>query len=180
MAEEFKQIVPLIEGVTATTAGTVLTVTGAKGVVVRSFLQPRVKISVTEEGVVFTSERFTRTEKKIINTFMAHVRNMLKGALEGHKYKLKICSGHFPMNVSLKGNKIEVKNFIGEVVPRVYTFKDGVKVKLDGEIITITGTDKELVSQAAGSIEQLTRRNGFDRRIFQDGIYIIDKDGKVL
>ena len=45
-------------------------------------------------------------------------------------------------------------------------------------IIEVEGTDKELTSQQAASIEQLTRRPGYDKRVFQDGIYIIEKDGK--
>jgi large subunit ribosomal protein L6 len=84
------------------------------------------------------------------------------------------------MNVSIKGQTLEVKNFIGEVVPRSYSFSKDVDVKLNGEMISVTGINKELVSQTAGSIEQLTRRVGFDRRIFQDGIYIVDKDGKLM
>ena len=53
-------------------------------------------------------------------------------------------------------------------------------MKLNGEMISVTGINKEIVSQAAADIEQLTRRVGFDRRIFQDGIYIVEKDGKVI
>ena len=31
---------------------------------------------------------------------------MIRGVSEGHVYKMKICSGHFPMNVSLSGNVV--------------------------------------------------------------------------
>ena len=84
------------------------------------------------------------------------------------------------MNVSVKGLKLVVKNFIGEAVPRTLLFKEGATVKVEGDIIIVTGINKEIVAQAAASVEQLTRRVGFDRRIFQDGIYIVEKDGKSL
>lgn len=178
--ENVKQVVPVPEGLSASLDGATLSIQGAKGTVTRSFLHPKIQLSVTSEGIELLALTFTRFEKKMMNTFVAHVKNMFKGANEGHHYKLKICSGHFPMNVSLKGNTLEVKNFIGEAVPRTMTFKEGVTVKLNGDIIDVEGIDKEKTSQAAASIEKLTRRNGFDRRVFQDGIYIIEKDGKKI
>jgi len=180
MMENVKEIVNLPEGVTATVDTGLLTLTGPKGSTSKKLLHPRVVVSVSEEGVEFLAEKFGKNEKKLIKTFVAHVNNLIKGVTEGHEYKLKICSGHFPMNVSIKGNKLEVKNFIGESVPRTLTFKEGVDVKINGDIIDVKGINKELVSQAAASIEQLTRRPKFDKRIFQDGIYLINKDGKAI
>lgn len=119
-------------------------------------------------------------EKKTLFTFKSHAKNMIKGCHEGYTYKLKVCSGHFPMAVSVKGVTFEIKNFIGEKVPRTIQLKKGADVKVEGDIITVTGHDKELVSQAAADIEQLSRRPGYDTRVFQDGIFIIEKDGKKI
>ncbi len=174
------ETVPFIEGVSATIADNIITVKGAKGEVVKSFLHPRIDVSISADGVTFAVQKYSKSEKKIVNTFIAHLKNMFRGSMEGHTYKLKICSGHFPMNVSIKGKEMEVKNFIGEAVPRKLSFRDDVEVKMDGDVITVTGLNKELTGQTAASIEKLTRRNGFDRRIFQDGIYIIEKDGKTV
>ena len=46
---------------------------------------------------------------------------------------------------------------------------------MEGNLIYVESCDKELAGQVAADIEQTTRRPGFDRRIFQDGIYIIEK-----
>lgn len=178
--QELKETVPLPDGVTAAIDKAKLTLTGEKGSVARGFLHPKVSIEVKENQVVFVSKAVSKNEKKVMKTFCAHVRNLCKGVSQGHEYKLRICSGHFPMNVSVKGDMFEVKNFIGEVVPRTLKIRDGVSVKLSGELVTVEGVDKEVVSQTAASIEQLTRRNGFDRRVFQDGIYIVEKDGKKI
>jgi large subunit ribosomal protein L6 len=180
ITENIVQKIALPEGISATVEGSVVSLTGPKGTVSRNFIHPKVKVSLDQEGISFTAIKFTKNEKKVMHTYVAHLKNLFKGVTKGHEYKLKICSGHFPMNVSIKGQTLEVKNFIGEVVPRSYSFSKDVDVKLNGEMISVTGINKELVSQTAGSIEQLTRRVGFDRRIFQDGIYIVDKDGKLM
>jgi large subunit ribosomal protein L6 len=84
------------------------------------------------------------------------------------------------MTVTVKGATLEVKNFIGEAVPRTVAINPATKVVVDGDIVTVSGVDLEVTSQMAASIEQLCKRAGFDRRIFQDGIYITHKDGKAV
>lgn len=179
MTEENKHTETFVlpEGVSVTVTKGIVTFKGPKGEVSKSFLNPLVDVTVDGNQLIFVSKKFIKNEKKLVKTYLAHANNLCKGVTEGHTYKLKICSGHFPMNVSHKGNILEIKNFIGESVPRTLQIKEGVDLKLDGNDITITGIDKELTSQVAASIEKLTRRAGFDRRRFQDGIYIVEKDG---
>lgn len=171
----------MFENITVTKNEPFLTFKGPKGEVSKKIFDPSVKIEVTPEKIILSpNKKATKREAKLIKTFVAHINNMVKGVTEGHTYKLKICSGHFPMNVSISNNEFVVKNFIGEKVPRKIPVKENVTVKIDGTLITVTGIEKELVSQMAASIEQLTRRPGFDSRIFQDGIYLIEKDGKEI
>ena len=142
---------------------------------------PGVVVSVENNQVVFTAvKKFTLRHKRLINTYKAHLKNIFKGVTAGHSYVLKICSGHFPMNVALKGKNLEVKNLFGETIPRVLEIPEGAQVKVEGDKINVTGIDKELVSRCAAGIEQLTRRPGFDKRVFQDGAYIIEKDGRPI
>lgn len=158
----------------------VLLVKGPKGEVSKSFLHPLFQVSIEGNELIFIAEKFSKIEKKLMQTFLAHANNLAKGVVDGCEYKLKICSGHFPMNVSLKGNVLEIKNFIGEAVPRKIIIKEGIKVSVEGDKIIVTGVDIGTTSQMAASIEKLTRRNGFDKRNFQDGIYIIEKNGKKI
>ena len=163
------------EDVKVEVAGDIVKVTGPNGVVEKKMPGYNLKISTSENTVIIQTSNTTKREKKLANTYRAHIVHMVVGVVEGHTYKLKICSGHFPMSVSVKGEMLEVKNFLGENKPRLLKLKAGAKIDIQGEIITISSPDKELSGQVAADIEQLTRITGRDRRIFQDGIYIIEK-----
>jgi large subunit ribosomal protein L6 len=153
-------------------------VKGPKGSVTKRILIPGCTAKVENKTVVLSSAKATRREQKILFTARAHLRNLFRGVTEGHVYKLKICSGHFPMTVSVKNNVFEIKNFYGEVVSRRIPLIEGVTVKIAAPEIVVEGIDLDKTSQTAANIEQITRRPGFDFNRFQDGIYIVEKDGK--
>lgn len=157
-----------------------LIVKGPKGESSRQFFDPKIALVITGDAITVTANQATLMQKKRLFTLVAHAKNMVKGVTEGYTYRLKICSGHFPMAVSVKGKTFEIKNFIGEKVPRTLTLKEGVEVKVEGDQVTVAGFDKERVGQVAADIEQLSRRPGYDTRIFQDGIFIVDKNGKKM
>ncbi|MFH1506409.1 MAG: 50S ribosomal protein L6 [archaeon] len=172
--------VEIPEGITVSYDHGIYIVKGPKGEVKKIMLHPRVDVKIEGNTVVFEVKKATKRELKIVNTYKAHMQNLFKGVAEGHIYKLKICSGHFPMNVAVKGDLFEINNFIGEKVPRRLKLRENTTVKIDGDNIVVESIDKEAAGQMAASIEQLTRRPGFDKRIFQDGIYLIDKDGRPI
>jgi large subunit ribosomal protein L6 len=180
MKQDIQEEVEIPQGVTVNYANGVMTVKGAKGEIKRDFRNPRTTTLVSGNKISVGAKDASKREKKIVMTEIAHIEKMFAGVQKGHVYKLKICSSHFPMTASVKGNVFEVKNYVGETVPRIATLAQGPTVKIDGQIIIVEGVDKDVVSQTAAKIELLTRRPGFDKRIFQDGIYIIEKDGKPL
>ncbi len=181
MVEKTTDELDIQQGVTVSFSQNSFTVKGPKGEVYRPFYSIDIRTTIENNKILFNVPRkYTQRHKRIINTYKAHLKNLFKGVTEGHAYHLKICSGHFPMNVTLKGQNLEVKNLLGETVPRTMTLPEGVTAKVEGDKITVQGIDKEKTAQAAASIEQLTRRPGFDKRVFQDGIYLLDKDGKAL
>lgn len=176
--KKIEEKIVLPEGVSASLEGKMLLLKGQKGELKKQFNRPYINIGVKGNDVFFKATRSTKREKKIIGSFVAHLKNMIKGISEGHKYVLKICSGHFPMNVSVSGEDLIIKNFFGEKIPRVLKLKGSVSVKVEGDQIIVESADKELAGQVSADIEQLTRRTNYDTRIFQDGVYIINKDGK--
>lgn len=172
--------VSLPEGVTASVAGTILSVKGPKGESKRESRQKNVSVKIEGQKIIFETKRSTKRDKKMAYSLVAHAKNMARGVTETHSYTLKICAGHFPMTVTVSDSKFSVKNFLGEKVPRVLHLKEGAAVKVEGQLIHITSPSKEIAGQVAADIEQLTRRPGFDTRVFQDGIYLTIKDGKEL
>ena len=174
------KIVELPDSVSALLNGQFLSIKGPKGETKRKLQQHKISLKIEGKKIIFESKRSTKTDKKIIGSLVAHAKNMVKGSLQNHSYILKICSGHFPMNISVANNRLIVKNFLGEKVPRILQLKEGADVKIEGELIHVTSASKEIAGQVSADIEQLTRRPGFDTRIFQDGCYIISKDGKEL
>jgi len=141
----------------------------------RTFLNPNIKVAKADNKIILTSEKATKREKTMIGTFEAHINNMIKGVNEGFEYKLKVCSSHFPMSVSIEGKEVLIKNFLGEKIPRKARVFEGVTIKVDGDEIVVTGHDIEKVGQTAANIEQACKVSKRDRRVFQDGCYITKK-----
>ena len=180
MKIDIKEKIEIPKDVQIKVDGALIQVKGPKGEISRKFLHPKVKVGVKENQVLIASKKATKREKKIIGTFKAHFKNMLKGVVEPFVYKLKICSSHFPMTASVKDNEFSIQNFLGENVPRTLLFKKGVNIKVEGTDVIVESPDKELAGQTAASIEQLCKITNRDRRIFQDGIYIVSKAGKKI
>ena len=118
------------EGVEVSIDSNQINVKGPKGELSRGIFTPGIKIEVKENEVIFSIKKAAKKEKMVLKTTEAHLKNMINGVNEEYVYKLKICSGHFPMNVSISGNKFTVKNFLGEKVPRIVTFSEKVLEKL--------------------------------------------------
>lgn len=174
-----KKEIAIPPGVTVSITDKEVIVSNGKITLKKCMLATNVKMSQKEGKVVIEAKnRFTKHEKKLINTFKAHLLNMLKGLQEPFVYKLKVVSSHFPITIKKEGDKITVSNFYGGKVPMTLKIPPEAKVEVQGEIIVVESHDKEVAGQMAAEIESLTRRPYFDKRKFQDGIWIIQKAGK--
>jgi large subunit ribosomal protein L6 len=179
-APELKSTVAIPAGASLNVVRGIVHAKGPRGEITKNLFHPNITITVENDEATIESKKTTKREKKMVYTFTSHLKNMVEGVTEGFEYKLKVCSGHFPMSVALKGEMLEVKNFLGEAVPRTLAIDKRTKVAIDGVVITVNAPDVEAAGHMAARIEMLCRRNGFDRRIFQDGIYITHKCGKAV
>ena len=168
------------QGINVSVDHGIIKIKGKKGEATRTMYHPRYTITLQGQEIVLAAKRNTKRERRLLATCQAHIKNMFKGVTEGHVYKLKICSGHFPMNVSISGKEFVIKNFLGEKVPRTLSLQDDVSVKINGQEVIVEGISKERTSHVAAEIEQLTRVTNKDLRVFQDGIYITHKDGRAI
>jgi len=180
MRREIFQTIEIPSGVEISVDGNLVTVKGPQGEVKKKM--NLAGLEAKAEGSRFTvgCKAATKKEKKMINTIEAHVNNMIKGVQEKFEYQLKICFSHFPITAEVKGREMIIKNFLGERSDRRTKLPEGAEVKVNKEIVTVTSTDKEIAGQAAANIERATKIRKRDRRVFQDGIFIINKAGKEI
>jgi len=154
----------------------IVTVAGPKGKLMRNLDNPRIHILLENGTVVVKCEMPRKREKALVGTYRAHISNMIHGVTEGFTYKMKVVYAHFPLKVSVKENKVNIDNFLGEQYPRTAQIYGDVQVSVKGDSVTIEGIDREDVGQTAANIERAVRVRRRDIRIFQDGIYITSKD----
>ena len=172
--KEFK-VVEVPEGVQVEVNGKVLKVKGPLGELVRDFSHAPVDIRLDGNKVVVEAYWPKKRERAMIGTVAAHIRNMITGVTKGFTYKLKIVFTHFPIQVSVEGDKVVIRNFLGERAPRIAKIMPGVKVEVEKEDVLVKGIDIEAVGQTAANIEMATKIKGKDIRVFLDGIYIYEK-----
>jgi large subunit ribosomal protein L6 len=155
-----------------------LTVEGPNGSVTRRLWYPGVSVSVEDGRVVVESDEDDAETMSTIGTFESHVRNMFHGVTEGWEYEMEIFYSHFPMDVSVEGHEVVIENFLGERAPRRTEIHGDTEVDVDEERVTLHGPNIEDVGQTAADIEQLTRVQNKDVRVFQDGVYITSKPSR--
>jgi large subunit ribosomal protein L6 len=169
--------IPLPPGVRIEVAGRTLTVQGPKGRIVRPF--PADVLRLTVGGDKATLELGLPVHRKrsraLLRTWAAHLANLSGGLTRGVEARLKVVAAHFPMKVSVKGDDLVIENFLGEKYPRTAHLVPGTTAKVDGEFVTVEGFDVEHVGQSAAAIERTTRIRDYDPRVFQDGIYLIER-----
>ncbi len=157
----------------------IIKIKGSKGEAERRLLHPLVILKKEGSNITLATKSSKRKSKRMVNSYHAHILNLLRGAQEGFIYKLKICSGHFPMTVKQEGDKIVISNFLGEKIPRIAQILPGAKIKIEKEVIIVEASNIESAGQTAANIEMATRVKGRDRRVFQDGIYITEKPVRI-
>jgi len=163
------------DDVSAETDHLELTVEGPNGSVTRRLWYPDVEVTVEDGVVAIASENEDAKTNATVGTFESHVANMIHGVTDGWEYTMEVYYAHFPMQVTVEGDEVVIENFLGESAARRTPIRGDTDVQVDGETVTLTGSDKEAVGQTAADIEQLTKVTDKDTRVFQDGVYIVEK-----
>jgi large subunit ribosomal protein L6 len=164
------------EGVNVEISGNRVKVSGPKGTIEKSFIINKdMKIENADKKVKVSSESDNRTTKALVGTIAAHIRNMIGGVTKGYTYRLRVIYSHFPVTVKVEKDKVLIQNFLGERTPRIAKVVGKTEVKIEGSDLVLNGIDVDEVSQTAGNIEQAARIVGYDKKVFQDGVYIVSK-----
>ena len=172
--------IELPDGVSHSIDGDTLTLSKDGSQITRDFRHSRVSIRVSGvDSLEVHCDLPRRREKALAGTWAAHIRNMVAGIDTGFTYRLKAVYSHFPMTIKVQGNEMSITNLFGEKVPRIAPLPwspTDVKVEVKNKVdVIVTGADIEKVGQTAANIERACRIRKRDRRVFQDGIYIVAK-----
>jgi large subunit ribosomal protein L6 len=179
LLDRIDHTIKIPEGVSATLVDGMATVSGPNGSISREFISGRVSLFREGDALIVRVDIPRRKEKALAGAWAAHLRNMVVGVTDGFTYHLKALYSHFPMTLAVKGNIFVVNNYFGEKVPRnaALPWASEVKVEVKNKVeITVSGPDKEKVGQTAANIERCTTVKKRDRRVFQDGIYLVKKE----
>jgi len=175
MIKEVARQVEIPEGVDASVTDSVVTVKGPKGQISKKIWYPGIEVRKEDSHLIVNSSIGNKRQRAMVGTLAAHIDNMIQGVTQGYEYKMKIVYSHFPIQIKASGQELVINNFLGERRARSAKLLPGTKVQVGKDELTITGVDKEAVGQTMANIEQATRVRGFDIRVFQDGIYLVDK-----
>lgn len=173
--EIIEKEVGIPEEVKVTMERGILKVEGAKGKLQRKFGHPRISMEVSGGTVRVKCNKPVRAELGLVGTWASLAEGMIRGVIEGYRYRMRIIYSHFPVKTSVKGNELVIENFLGERYPRKARILPDVTAKISGDTITLEGIDRQHVGQTAANIEKATQVKNYDPRVFQDGIYLVSR-----
>lgn len=143
-----KKPVTIPQGVTVTANGQSVAVKGPKGELKRELMKP-ITVKVDGGNVVVARPDDSKTAKSLHGLSRTLVSNMIEGVTKGFEKKLHIEGVGFKADVA--GSILNLN--IGYTHTIKYEIPKGVKVVVEKNVdITISGTDKEIVGQAAATI----------------------------
>jgi large subunit ribosomal protein L6 len=180
MRKELYKKIEIPNGVEAEIEGTRVKIKGPEGENIRKFNLGSLELIKEGNIISMGSKNATKREKKLMNTLAAHIKNMILGVQKKFEYDLKAVFSHFPITIEIKGHEVIIKNFLGEKISRKTVIPKDVEIEVDGNIIKIRSTDRELAGQAAANLETITKIRSRDRRVFQDGIFMTKKPGREI
>ena len=170
-------VLPVPKGVQVHEKDGRVQVKGPLGSSERAFPHQVLKLAVSKDelelSLLIPPNR--KKAKSLLHTWESHLKNLLGGVTVGFEAKMKSVAAHFPMKVAVKDTTLIIENFLGEKHPRTAPLIPGVTAVVDGDFVTLSGVDIEKVGQSAANIETATKIRDYDPRVFQDGIYIVER-----
>ncbi len=176
-AERTNAAVELPKGVSFAVRGRTLHAKGPLGEVRRPFPADVLDLAVAGTTATLTLKipPNRKQSRALLHTWAAHVANLAGSLSRGVEARMKVVAAHFPMKVQVKGEELVIENFLGEKYPRTTRLAAGTKAAVEGEFVVLTGYDVEQVGQSAANIERVTHIRDYDPRVFQDGIYLVER-----
>lgn len=147
-----RQPITVPGGVTAEVQPRRVSVTGPKGTLELSLL-PGIKVEQDGETLVVKKMIATPTTQKTHGLTRTLLANMVTGVSEGYSKRLEINGVGYRASVS--GGSVNLS--LGFSHPIEYKLPPGIEAKVEKNVLTISGHDKQLVGQVAANIRALKK-----------------------
>lgn len=176
MSRVGNKIINVPEGVKVEIANdNTVTVTGAKGTLVRKF-SPLIKIDMDGNEIKVNRTSEQKTVKQLHGTTRALLANMIEGVHNGYEKNLEIVGIGY--RAQMQGNKLVLN--IGFSHQVEIEGEEGVKIETPTQTtITVSGISKERVGEIAARIRAVKKPEPYKGKgIKYVGEKIIRKEGK--
>lgn len=157
-----RQIIAIPEKVTVEVNEGLLTVKGPKGELKREF-KPVVTVNVKGSEVTLTPHRDDIATNALWGTYASHVANMIKGVVEPYVIKLILEGIGYKSEVS--GTNLNMS--LGFSHPVKVEIPAGITVTSEKGLLTITGIDKEAVTQFAANLRSMKKPEPYKGKGFR-------------
>ncbi len=107
-----------------------------------------VNIVIEDNQIKFSPKGDDRQSRAFWGTYRSLANNIVIGLTQGFEKKLEINGVGY--RAAVKGNTLELQ--LGFSHPINYEFPKGIEIKVEKNLITIKGDDKQLVGQIAAEI----------------------------
>jgi len=145
-----KKTILIPEGVEVKIEGNVVTIKGPKGELQKE-VRPEIRVEVKEGKVFLNPQIETKKTNALWGLMRALLFNMIKGVTGGYEKKLEIEGLGF--RALIEGNDLVL--YVGFTHPVKIKAPGGIKFLVEKNIITVSGIDKEIVSQTAANIRKV-------------------------
>jgi large subunit ribosomal protein L6 len=169
-----KKPITIPEKVKAEVQNGKITITGPKGTL--SFVFHReVEARVSENNIIVEKKGNSKKAPAIWGTTARLIENMIKGVSDGFQKQLELNGVGFRM--AMQGKKINLA--LGFSHPVEVEIPDDIEVKIENNIMTIAGIDKQRVGQFAAEIRLLKPVEPYKGKGFRYvGEIVRKKEGK--
>lgn len=154
-------------------AGTTVIVKGPLGTLSRTVAG--VTVTVDGKSVVVAPVGTTKLARSLWGTTASHLKNMIAGVNAKYEKKLELQGVGYKVEAQGKNLKFAV----GFSHPVLVPIPEGIEVKVEKNIITITGIDKDAVGQFAARVRAIKKPEPYKGKgIRYQGEYVREKQGK--
>lgn len=148
--------------------GDLVVVKGPKGTLEQR-IHPLVKVEVNEKEILVTVNKPENSEENALwGLFRSLIFNMVLGVTEGFEKKLEINGVGYKARVEGKGKLILNVGYSHQVD---FAIDEGLECQVEGNIITISGIDKQSVGETAANIRKVRKPEPYKGK----GIKYIDE-----